>query len=69
MVGILTGVKVKMSNTNREAPSPAVSPFGWHELKGEPKPGIEDFVDDAIYKVMVAQRREINRKNLPELDS
>ncbi len=44
------------------------SPFGWREIEGEPRPGIEETVDQEIYKVMVAQRREQNRRNLPDLD-
>lgn len=46
----------------------AVSPFGWREIEGEPRPGIEQSVDEEIYKVMVAQRREQNRRNLPDLE-
>ncbi len=41
---------------------------GWLEMEGQPRPGIEEAVDDAIYKVMIEQRREINRRNLPEID-
>ncbi len=41
---------------------------GWLEIEGQPRPGIEEAVDDAIYKVMIEQRREINRRNLPEID-
>lgn len=47
---------------------PAVTCFGLREIKGEPKPGLEETVDAEIYKVMVAQRREINKKNLPDLN-
>ncbi|WP_299847985.1 hypothetical protein [uncultured Roseovarius sp.] len=57
-----------MSNMFDEPQSSAVLTFGLREIEGEPKPGIEDAVDEAIYKVMVAQRREINRRNLPDLD-
>ena len=46
----------------------AASPFGWRELEGRPRPGIEETVDQEIYKVMVAQRRETNRRNLPDLE-
>lgn len=46
----------------------AVSPFGLREIVGAPRPGIEASVDQEIYKVMVAQRREANRRNLPDLD-
>ncbi|WP_306117094.1 MULTISPECIES: hypothetical protein [unclassified Roseovarius] len=48
--------------------NPAVSPFGWREIEGNPRPGIEETVDQEIYKVMVAQRREANRRNLPDLE-
>lgn len=57
-----------MSSYFDEPHIPAALPFGWREIEGEPKPGIEETVDEAIYKVMVAQRREINRRNLPDLD-
>lgn len=57
-----------MSKEVGEAQAPAWTPHGWHEIEGEPKPGIENAVDDAIYKVLVAQRREINRRNLPDLE-
>lgn len=46
----------------------AVLSHGWREIEGEPKPGIEETVDEAIYKVMVAQRREVNKRNLPDLN-
>lgn len=46
----------------------AVSPFGLREIQGNPRPGIEETVDQEIYKVMVAQRREANRRNLPALE-
>ena len=57
-----------MSNMFDEPQSPAVLTFGLSEIEGEPKPGIEETADEAIYKVMVAHRRELNRRNLPDLD-
>ncbi len=57
-----------MSNMFDEPQSSAVLSHGWREIEGEPKPGIEETVDEAIYTVMVEQRREINKRNLPDLD-
>ena len=56
-----------MSTSFDERPDTAALSHGCREIEGEPKPGIENTVDDAIYKVLVEQRREINRRNLPDL--
>ncbi len=57
-----------MSEEFEEPQSPAMLNHGWHEMEGEPKPGIEETVDEVIYKVMVEQRREVNKRNLPDLN-
>ncbi len=57
-----------MSNSVSYTQAPAWPPHARQEMEGEPKPGIENTVDEAIYKIMVAQRREINRRNLPDLN-
>ena len=57
-----------MSEFESDTQSCAPSLHGWREIEGKPNPGIEQAVDEAIYKVMVAQRREVNRRNLPDLE-
>lgn len=57
-----------MSNVFEEPLGSAALSHGCREIEGEPKPGLEETVDEAIYKVLVAQRREINRRNLPDLE-
>ena len=47
---------------------PAVRTHGLREITGRPQPGLEEAVDGEIYKLMVEQRREINKRNLPDLD-
>ncbi len=40
---------------------------GWKETQGKPRPDDEQAVDNAIRKVMVAQRRATKRNHLPDL--
>ncbi len=58
-----------MSNVIEEPLGHAALSHGWREIEGEPKPGLEETVDDAIYKVLIEQRREISRRNLPDLEA
>ncbi len=57
-----------MSKMVIDPQGPAVLTYGWREMEGKPQPGLEETVDEAIYTVMVEQRREINKRNLPDLD-
>ena len=57
-----------MSEMVNPAPAPVALSHGCREIEGKPQPGLEDGADAAIFKVMVAQRREINRRNLPDLE-
>ena len=47
---------------------PSKIPNPWEEISGQPVQTDTETTDENIRRVIVAQRREINRKNLPDLD-